>query len=111
MDYERPLADGGGADGDARKRVFAVRNVEDALRAEALERPARGAEDAAEVVDADAGQEDARVGLHALHGGLVDRFPVLQRAHQYVPSIRCSRLGKGAALAATTAASISSCAS
>src|SRR2546427_519689 len=47
-----------GADGDTGKRVFAIRNVEHAALSEALVRATSGAEDALEVVDADAGNED-----------------------------------------------------
>src|SRR6185503_7612197 len=38
-------------------------------------------EDALEVVDSDAGDEDAGVGLHALDRRLADRLPVAQSSH------------------------------
>ena len=110
MDHQRPLAHRGRPDGDAGERVLAVRDVEDPRGTEATVRLRGGAEDPLEVVDADAGDEDAGVRLHALHGGFADRLPVLSRlivGLSTSPGCRSSTAGKGAVRAAATASSTS----
>jgi hypothetical protein len=75
------LPDCGGSNCDAGECILAVRNIVHSLATEAFEGTARRPEDAFEVVHANARNEDAGVGLHALHGRFADRLPVFESTH------------------------------
>src|SRR5947209_14741308 len=81
VDDQWPLADRGGSYGDAGKGILTIRDVKDPGPPESHKCLMGGSEYPFKVVNADAGDEDIRVSLHALNRRLADSLPVLEPSH------------------------------